>query len=291
MAEVLWESGHLSSVVALRLTDDRQVVVKARPWTPSLAGCHAVHAHVWTAGFPCPEPLIGPVSLGQLAATAEAHLPGGQPGVAEDATLAERSAAALAALIACAPPVASVPSLDPPRPWAGWADPRATPWPPPDEGIALNDLDATEDLRRLASTLNQRLRASSLAPVIGHVDWYQGNLRWDGDRLVAADDWDSAAALPEAALAGCAAVSFRPERPGIDPPGWPGAEIEDSNTFLTAYAAARSHPFDREEIEGAWAAGLWQRTFDAAKALADGRPQAAADQLRDAAARLLLAGL
>lgn len=288
--EVLWEAGHLSTITAVRLHDDREVVLKSRDWVQSLPGCHAVHSHLWHRGFPCPEPLTGPLSVGSLAISAEAHLPGGEPGRGDDPGLAQRTAQALQRLVAMAPAPPSVPALEPPRPWAGWSDQRALPWPPPDEGIPLNGLPATAPLLPLASALNERLLSATLPTVVGHVDWYQGNLRWSNGELLAADDWDSIVALPEAALAGCAAASFRPDIPGVDPDGWPGAEIADTEEFLDHYQQAAGWTFSDDEIEVAWAAGLWQRVFDAAKALADGRPSAAAAQLRDADQRRARAG-
>lgn len=111
-----------------------------------------------------------------------------------------------------------------------------------------------------------------------------------GDALrVIAHDWDSIAVLPEAAFAGCSAASYLPSPPGTDP-SRPGAGIDEIAGFLDHYAQARGRPFSSEETEIAWAAGLWQRVFDAAKALAAGRPEAAADQLRDAEQCRRLAG-
>jgi hypothetical protein len=281
----------LSSVVALRLQDTRTVVIKVRSWDPALAGCHSVHRHLWALGFPCPQPLTELTRVAHLAVSAEVCLPGGNPGRGDDPTLASRTAQYLRRLIAEAPPPESIPSLCPPRPWAGWAHDGAAPWPPPDEGPPLNNHRAVAELEPLARALNERLRSTTLGAVLGHVDWYQGNLRWDGDRLVAADDWDSISLLPEAALAGCAAVSFRPGIPGVHPEGWPGAEVRDTEQFLDEYQQAAGRAFSREEMEIAWAAGLWQRVFDAAKVLAVGASQLAADQIRDANERRHHAGI
>lgn len=286
----LWESGHLSWVGALALADGREVVVKVRRWSDRLVGCHQVHSHLWASGFPCPEPLTGPTRWGDDAVSAEAHAPGGTAGDPADPRLGDRTAQELRRLIEMASPLNPPPQLDPPPPWTGWNDPRADPWPPPDEGDPLNADPRTVWLRPLATALTARLRATTLPPVAGHADWYQANLRWADGRLVAAHDWDSVASLPEAAFVGCAAVSFLPSKP-TEPDDRPGAEVRDSQMFIDAYSAARGRSFDVEEQEVAWAAGLWQRVFDAAKSLVAGRPESAHAQIRDADERGRLAGL
>jgi aminoglycoside phosphotransferase (APT) family kinase protein len=194
-------------------------------------------------------------------------------------------------LVAAAPEPASIPSLYPPPPWAGWDDALARPWPAPDEGAELNKHPSIEPLRGLAVALNEQLRDVQLARRVGHVDFYQGNLRWQGNDLLALHDWDSLAVLPEAAIVGCAAASFRPGIPGVHPDTWPGAEVDDTEEFLQRYQQAAGREFTSDEVAVAWAAGLWQRVFDAAKALVAGRPADAADQLRDVDTRTRLAGI
>src|SRR5438105_11367330 len=44
------------------------------------------------------------------------------------------------------------------------------------------------------------------------------------------------------------------------------ANVEQSEAFLVAYAQACGHPWTEEELELAWAAGLWVRVFNAKKA-------------------------
>src|SRR5919109_3353558 len=105
---VLFEATHLSVVTGLRLTDGREVVVKARPPADRIQGCVYAHRHLWAVGFPCPELLAGPTPLGALTATAEAFVPGGMslaPGPDSPQLFAE----ALATLIRLAPSVAEVP--------------------------------------------------------------------------------------------------------------------------------------------------------------------------------------
>src|SRR3712207_5946882 len=73
----LFRSGHLSTVIGVRLADAREVVVKVRPDLPRIAACVEVQRHLFAAGFPCPAPLVGPVPFRNGVATAEAYVPGG----------------------------------------------------------------------------------------------------------------------------------------------------------------------------------------------------------------------
>jgi hypothetical protein len=61
VAQTLFVRGNLSAAYGLRLKDGREVVVKLRPAAVRLAGCTAVQRHLWRAGFPCPEPIAGPL--------------------------------------------------------------------------------------------------------------------------------------------------------------------------------------------------------------------------------------
>ena len=112
----LFQLGHLSQVMGLRLADGVAVVLKVRPPSERLAACVLVQRHLWAAGFPCPEPLAGPAPLGKLSATAEVLVEGGsQLPLTDDSP--RLFAEALARLVTLAPPVASLPTLEPWPPW------------------------------------------------------------------------------------------------------------------------------------------------------------------------------
>ena len=113
-AAELFEAGYLSTVQGLRLTDGREVVVKVRPHGSRLVGCAVVHRALWTAGFPCPEPLVDVQPLNGYAASAETRLLDVDEPPA-DSELAVLSAAALARLVELAPDPGSVPGLAPRR--------------------------------------------------------------------------------------------------------------------------------------------------------------------------------
>jgi len=109
--------------------------------------------------------------------------------------------------------------------------------------------------------VRERMAAFVSQPVIGHGDWYSQNIHWVGDTLHAVHDWDSVVSQPEAAIAGQAAAVW----PATGGPG-EVASIEQTEQFLDGYADARGRPWSRDELEAAWAAGLWNRAFDAKKA-------------------------
>jgi hypothetical protein len=284
-AAQLFEAGYLSRVTGLRLADGREVVVKVRPGESRLAGCAAVHRALWTAGFPCPEPLAGPQPLDGYAATAETLVPhAGEP--PPDSELAALSAAGLARLVELAPDPGSVPSLAPSPSWAGWDHPAPGLWPAPeDRDVDLNAHPEPRWLARVAAAVRDRLRGHAGARVIGHGDWLPENLCWHGPHLIAVHDWDSVICQPEPAIAGLAAASFL----GIDdPPGM--ATVEQSAAFLDAYQQARGRRWTPGDYAACWAAGLWQRAFDAKTRALDGDPGQILTR-HDARARLRLAGL
>ena len=284
-AAELFKAGWLSTVQGLRLTDGREVVVKVRPRAPRLAGCAAVHRALWTAGFPCPEPLVDLQPLDGYAATAETLVPdAGQP--PPDSELAALSAAALARLVELAPDPGSVPSLAPSPSWAGWDHAGPGLWPAPeDRDVDLNAYPEPQWLTRAAAAVRDRLRRHAGRPVIGHGDWHPENLCWQGRHLIAVHDWDSVIAQSEPAIAGLAAAGFR----GLGGPTGV-ASVEDSAAFLDAYQQARGCRWTAADHAACWAAGLWQRAFDAKTLSLDGDPEQILTR-PEARARLRLAGL
>jgi Phosphotransferase enzyme family len=284
-AAELFGSGYLSAVKGLRLADGREVVVKVRPRLPRLAGCAVVHRALWAAGFPCPEPLVDLQPLDGYAATAEALVPdAGQP--PPESELARLSAAGLARLVELAADSRSVPSLAPSPSWAGWDHPGPGLWPAPeDRDVDLNACPGPRWLDRVAAAVRDQLRGYRGDPVIGHGDWHPENLRWHGSQLIAVHDWDSVICQPEPAIAGLAAATFL----GIDGPA-ALADVEDSAAFLDAYQDARGCRWTSGDYAACWAAGLWQRAFDAKTRSLDGDPEQILTR-HEAQARLRLAGL
>jgi Ser/Thr protein kinase RdoA (MazF antagonist) len=257
--ERLFTHAHLSVVWGVRLADGRRVVVKVRPHEARLAGCHAVQRHLYEAGFPCPEPLLGPTPLADGMATAERLVPGGRL-LAAGPRAPGLFAAALARLVATAPAAGTVPSLSPAPPWIGWDHGGPGVWPRPDDLDAdLNALPEPAWLAGLARRVRDRLTGGALPEVVGHGDFESHNIRWDGTRLLAVHDWDSAVQRPEAAIAGAASAVFLEAGAGRR------VLLADSEAFLAAYEQARGRPWSAREREVAWAAGLWVLAFNAKK--------------------------
>ncbi len=151
------------------------MVVKVRPRGSRLVGCAVVHRALWTAGFPCPEPLVDVQPLNGYAASAETLVPDvGEPPA--DSELAVQSAAALARLVELAPDPSSVLSLAPSPSWAGWDHTEPGLWPRPEDRDAdLNACQEPQWLDRVAAAVRDRLAGHAGDPVIGHGD---GSARW-----------------------------------------------------------------------------------------------------------------
>ncbi len=256
----LFRTGYLSLVVGLRLEDGREVVIKLRPAAVRLAGCFEVHRRLHEAGFPCPQPLAGPLALAGFTATAESYLPGGDR-FPPSGRAAEPFASALAALVAAAPAAPDVPSLAPNPPWTAWNHSEGGLWPMPDDrDIDLNSVGGPDWVDLAGRAARDRLRRTPPRPaVVGHGDWYTDNIRWAGSELHAVHDWDSLIVDSEPAVAGLAAAVYPAVHAGSE------ATVDETAAFLDAYADARGRSFSATELEECWAAGLWIRSFDAKK--------------------------
>jgi hypothetical protein len=257
---VLFRSDKISRVVGLRLNDGREVVVKSRPAEPRVATCFAVQRYAWERGFPCPEPLAGPAPLGELMATAERHVPGGEFLRGPDAP--EAYGRWLAKLVKLVPADAVTGTLEPVPYWMDWDADRPRTW-PPDPNVDLNASSAPHWLDEAADRVRRRLRdAATLPRAIGHADWECQNLRFRGVELHVAHDWDSAVRQPQAVVAGMSALMFPSTGTTNE-----AASTSESDGFLAAYQNERGRPFSEAERQVAWAAGLWIGAWKAKKAL------------------------
>lgn len=250
----LFQTGHLTRVIGTRLTDGREVVVRVRPAAPRLAACAEVQRRLFDSGYPCPQPLAGPAPLGAYEATAESHIPGGAT-LPDSGRTAQPFAVALAQLVRLAPRPEQTPSLAPAPPWAAWNHSQGGLWPwPEDLDVDLNEVNGPDWIDAAGQAARQKLQEAPGQAVIGHADWITDNLRWNGNRLMVAYDWDSLIADSEAIIAGLAAAIYLYPAP---------ATVTETHEFLDAYATARGRPFNPGELRRCWAAGVWTRAYDA----------------------------
>lgn len=280
----LFRGGYLSVAVGLVLDDQREIVMKVRPPSPRLQACVDVQRALWSRGFPCPKPLTDALDFNGHEATAEEYRPGGEqlPASGRDA---EPFADALSELMAAAPSPAEVGTLRPAPPWTAWQHEDNGLWPWPDDFDGdLNMVGGPAWIDRAGEAARSRLAASSGPVVIGHGDWWTGNIRWQGNQLRVVHDWDSVTADHETALVGFAAAVYPTVRAGSE------ANLDETEAFITRYTARTGRPFSSEELECSWAAGVWLRAFDAKKQHAKGQPVRSLTET-EAAERLRRAGI
>ena len=241
-------------------------MVKVRPRSPRIAACAEVQRRLFESGYPCPRPLTGAAPFGAGVATAEAYVPGGAP-LPSAGRSAWAFAEAFARLVTLAPRPAEVPALDPPPSWADWNHAEAGLWPlPEDPDVNLNEVAGPAWIDDTGRRARDRLRADASETVIGHCDWLASNLRWNGDEVLVVHDWDSATADSEAVLAGFAAALYSTVSVKEL------ATVEETQRFLVAYCDARGRELSADELERAWAAGVWTRAYDAKYQHAVGQP-------------------
>jgi hypothetical protein len=263
IAETLFERGHLSRVLGVMLEDEREVVIKIRPWQNRLRGCVAVQRHLSLSGYPCPAPTTELGYIDGWAIHAEALVLGGEqrnPDLGAGAY-----AALLRQLVAAAPGVERVPTLQPSLPWTAWDHHAAATWPERDDrGFNLNLFDGPAWVDDAAQRVRKALNAYEAPLRVGHGDWESQNIRWNGNKPLAVHDWDSVIAQPEAAIVGLASAVWAAR-------GGPGeaASVAQTEEFIAAYELACGGWLARDRA-AAWSAGLWVRLFNAKKDATEG---------------------
>jgi hypothetical protein len=304
----------LSAVHGLRLADGREVVLKVRGAQERQAACAVVHEAMWRAGIPCPRPLAGPVPLAE--GDVEVLAAGGEADESVDARTLAVSAETwegvgvaavgalgaagysrlLARMVAAAPPLAELTTLDPPTPWLNWdhGDPTRVWSPPASRRWDPHRIDAEID--PLVHEVARRARARLLDPdvatlplVAAHGDFEAQNCRWvpgpDGAKRLVIHDWDSVVAMPEAVLAGNSAFTY------VSVLDCEISSMAQNDAFLAVYAAERGRAWTELEWQVAHAAGAWVGAYNAAFEHLKGGPGPVTVGLRDQAQwRLARAG-
>ena len=125
---MLFQRRQVSMVFGLRLTDGRDVVVKARADDGRAVSCVAAQSRLAEAGFPCARPLTPVAGAGSLAVHAEEFRPGGEVLRGDSPEVAVCYAEVFARLMA---ELAGV-TVAPPRPnppWVRWNHTDSGVWP------------------------------------------------------------------------------------------------------------------------------------------------------------------
>jgi len=259
---VLFRSGRVGAVYGLRLLDGSNVVVKVPRGNPPLAPLTAATScqrHLAAGGYPCPAPLDTPAVTDGRVGLIEELLDVGEVADIRHAPVRQ---AAIGSLVQQITLLADLPDqagalTDPPA----WDRFRSGPWPVPHDTIF--DFTHTpagyEWLDTLAAAAAHGAAAAPGPVVIGHSDWYVGNLRFTADAVVAAYDWDSLVAEPEPVIAGFAAGNHTSTNAtGPDAP-----TPEEVGTFLTEFAQNRPGAFTPAGRAAATAAAVWVVAYNA----------------------------
>ncbi len=263
VAEILFRAGRIDAVCGVRLDDGRDVVIKAHRAPVDLearsAAVEAQHLLV-AAGFPCPAPLSGPDLMKDLVLSAESLVPDGSPADAREPVIRQAIAIGLARhidLLRVRPELG--PAAGPGPAWCRYQD---GPWPVPHDTIF--DFCHTppgyrwlDDFARQAAELV--LQAGTHGEtVVGHADWYGGNLQFEGGRIVASFDWELVSGS-ESVIAGFTAGAYTASSTsGGGMPG-PGEVV----AFLQDFEQARAHPFTGHEQRASAGAAAWVLAYNA----------------------------
>ncbi len=257
----LWlRAGRIDAVYGLELGDGRRVVLKAHRQPVDLRALSAgieVLGHLHTTGYPCPRPLAGPVRRDGQVLTVQSSLGEGAVPDARQPQVRRLFASSLAEHVDI------LRGLEPVRNIAGglgpgpaWTRYHGGPWPVPHDPIfdfartpkGWEWLDAFA-----ADAAAELVHSSAGAPVVAHGDWYVGNVRVEGDRVVAVFDWDFVVE-PEPVVVGLSAG-------GLLLDGAPSPE--DVAGFVQDYAQVCRSGLDRAQRRVAAAAARWVLAFNA----------------------------
>jgi hypothetical protein len=272
---LLFDAAQMSEVIGVSLDDGREVVVKRRPSGGGRAAtCVEVQKQVAAAGLPCAAPLTEGIERDGHTIHAEQWRPGGSLRQDDGPDHAAQAAQVLAAVMRVTAAVGLPPRLLTPNPvWVQWEHTNSGPWPQHEAVDAQQASTGTvlpQWLEQTQRRIHTRLRRTTLPRVIGHADWEAQNLRWEGSTIHTIHDWDSLAALPEAAVVGAAAGAFA----STDTPTL--APLASSEIFITAYQDWAGRRFTPEEVEVAWAASIYPAAHNARGEVLFGSPLVAA---------------
>jgi hypothetical protein len=258
---LFWKSS-MASVSGVALADGRRAVIKAHPPSVAqsrLAAVHRVQRFLAERGFPCPEPIAGPLPIEYGYALVEEFIDKGIMVDAHDPAIRRAMAETLAQLTTLTHEMGPLPELAPSLPVD---DAAGALWPTPHN--AMFDFEATtvgaEWIDELARAARRIMRGDSTPLVIGHMDWKTEHFRWIGQTPSVIHDWDSLTYIREAALVGGAAATYTTT---WDMPVSLSPHPEEAQAFVIEYESARGVPFTTAEYETILAHETFTRTYGA----------------------------
>ncbi len=258
--ECLFYRSNVGLVAGLVLADGRRVVAKAHhpdQTRARLATVQRVQAHLAASGYPCPRPL-GMAHCEHAFVTFEELREDGGYRDGHDCLVRRAMAESLAEQIRLTGEVSEVLALSRDPLWTRRGVWHGTHHP-------MFDFDATrhgaEWIDELASRALDILRDDPGRAVVGHIDWRVEQMRFEGDRVSVAYDWDSLVRDSETTIVGYAARAFPLawERAGTRL--WPTPD--EQVAFVAEYEAARGRPFSVAERRAAAAAGVFESAYGA----------------------------
>lgn len=268
IGEVILRAGRIDAVWAVRLLDGRSVVIKAhRQPVDQQARRATVRAQsiLSDAGFPCPAPISGSAEFEGLTLTTETFMTQGSARSGRDPLIRRALAQGLSEhieILRSDPGLVDVAGFGP-----AWCRYQSGPWPTPHDIIF--DFTATpagwEWLDRFAADAAKQVAATDDGDrVVGHGDWYCGNVRFIGKRLASTFDWDLVSAS-EPVIAGFAAATFTEggahEQGAAHEPDVPTPQ--DVVAFLADYESYLPRQFTAREQAAAAAAASWTLAYNA----------------------------
>lgn len=274
VAAVIFRSGRIDAVWGVRLDDGREVVIKIHRPPVDLtvrAASVDVQRRLVAAGFPCPTPISGPDDFRGMVLSTEALIADGDSADGRDPATRRAIAVGLArhiAVLASAEDLAELIMVVGKGP--AWNRYENGPWPTPHDTIFDFTRTPVEFrwLDQLATEASAQIlehRGSDV--VLGHGDWYGGNLLVRNGEVSATYDWDLIADT-EAVIAGMAAACYAASSTaggGLSTP-------DEVAAFLTDYHQLR--PFSVDEQRAAAGAATWILCFNArcGVSMLDGEP-------------------
>lgn len=252
----------IGCVHGAELEDDRRIVIKARPPAATnpdmildkaaITSIYRVTSWLFSHGYPCPEPMLGPHPLGRGNATVEMYAEPGSPTDGFDPVTRKSLAAGLAQLLNI---LRSLPAdIDVARLSPAFRGKVLFPQP----HSKLFDFERTASGAEWIDEYARRARlldTYTVPPILGHTDWRAEHVRFKDGAITAVFDWDSLGMRRETELVGIAAHAFTADWSRPMDRVIPNAD--EIRAFVDDYERERGSNFIREERASIFASAVY----------------------------------